>query len=151
MCIFCHWHISDLCHFLGMCLLGLIVVSYILCFAFVLWYLLTKFRLNYTYEMHQNSWFIIVVYLVNAYLWTNFLTLHDIFEVLQLTFSCFHDSAHRYTFTWQCVAVIIQFCIYTWVSTDIYKEIIFWEICKVIMEFIWVWYKSAHDMHIAYV
>ena len=90
--------------FFGHVFIGLIVVSYILCFAFLLLYLLTKFSLNYTHQMHQL--FIIVEYFVNACHCTNFMILHEIFEVLQLTFSCFHDSAHRYTFTWKCKALI---------------------------------------------
>ena len=89
-----------------MCVMTLTVVSYISCFAFLLLYLLTKFSLNDTHEMHQHSLFIIVAYFVSAFHCTNFIILHEIFEVLQLTYSCFHDSAHRHTFTWKCKAVI---------------------------------------------
>ena len=92
--------------FFGYVFIGLFVVSYILCFAFLLLYLLTKFSLNYTHEMDKHSLFIIMAYFVNAFHCTNFIILHEIFEVLQLTFSFFHDSAHRHTFTWKCKAVI---------------------------------------------
>ena len=92
--------------FFGYMFIGLVFVSYILYFAFLLLYLLTKFSLNYTHEMHQHELFIIVAYFVNAFHCTNVIILHEIFEVLQLTFSCFHDSAHRHTFTWKCKAVI---------------------------------------------
>ena len=109
--IFYMYVFSSFCIYLifvifGHVFIGLIVVSYILCFAFLLLYLLTKFSLNYTHEMHQHELFIIVAYFVNAYHCTNFIILHEIFGVLQLTFSCFHDSAHRYTFTWKCKALI---------------------------------------------
>ena len=40
--------------FFGPVFIGLIVVIYILCFAFLLLYLLTKFSLNYTHAMHQH-------------------------------------------------------------------------------------------------
>ena len=75
--------------FFGHVFIALIVVSYIFWFAFLLWYLLTKFSHNYTHEMLQNSWFIIVVYFVNAYHCTNFMTLHEILKCCNLPFPAF--------------------------------------------------------------
>ena len=39
----------------GHVFIGPIVVSYTLCFVFLLLYLLTKFSLNYTHAMHQQQ------------------------------------------------------------------------------------------------
>ena len=118
MYVFSHFWIYLIFVIFGYVSIGLIVVSYISCFPFLLLYLLTKCSLNYTHEMHQ---LFIVTYFVNAFHCTNFIILHQIFQVIQLTFSFFHDNVDRYTFTWQCKAMIAEFNVYAWVYTDIYK------------------------------
>ena len=60
----------------------------------------------------------------NTFYCTNFMFLHKIFEVFQLTFSFFHQNVNRYTFTWYFKAMVTQFNVYTWVYTCIYKDII---------------------------
>ena len=51
--------------------IGLIFISYMSCFPVLVLYVLMKFILHYTHEMHQHQWFIIVVYFVHVFHCTN--------------------------------------------------------------------------------
>ena len=89
--------------YLFICCLPVCVIP---CFPFLLLHFLRKFRLNYTHKLNKHTWLIIVSYFVNTFYCTNFMFLHEIFEVFQLTFSFFHHNVDRYTFTWECKAMV---------------------------------------------
>ena len=92
-----------------------------------------KIRLNYTHKLNQHLRLIIVAYFVNAFYCTNFMFLHEIFEVFQLTFSFFHHNVNRYTFTWQNNGDIVQ-CLYMGIYLYL-QRYNFWEGCVVVMKF----------------
>ena len=109
----------------GMCSLVLLlsVIFYVLYFCW--WYLLTKFSCNSIHEMHQNSWFITVVYFVNAYHCTN---LND------PSWDFGSVATYLFLLLWQCSQIHIHMAVqstdhiflYLYMgSTDICKEIIF--------------------------
>ena len=140
--VLCHVCIYVTFLIFGYLFIGLIFISYMSCFAFLLLYLLIKFRLNYTHEMYQHQWFIIVAYFINVFHCTNFIFLQEIFQVFQLTFSYLmimligtqsHGSEKQW---WHNSVSIHGLCIFT--STEIF----FWEFCIVLIQFIWVSYKT---------
>ena len=92
-------HINYLHHFY-ICLFGIFLYVIFHFFHFYFCIFLRKFRLNYTYELHTHTLFIIVSYFVNMFYCRNFMFLHGKFLVFQLTFSCFHYNVCLYTFTW---------------------------------------------------
>ena len=62
----------------------------VICYVSIFFlYLLMKFMLNYTHEMHQNKWFIIVVYFVNVFYCANCISFNRFFKCFSLPFPSF--------------------------------------------------------------
>ena len=91
-----------ICYFHLLFCICLFVIYFFVIFHFflsLLLHFLTKLWLNYTHELYIHTLLIIVAYFVNTFYCRNFIFLHEIFSVFQLTFSCFHHDVHLYTFT----------------------------------------------------
>ena len=89
MYVLCHVCIYVIFVIFEYLFIGLIFISYMSCFPFLVLYLLIKFMLNDTHEMHQHQWFIIVVYFVHVFHCTNFIFLQEMFKCFSLPFPSF--------------------------------------------------------------
>ena len=150
MYVWCHVCIYVIFVIFWYLFISLIFISYMSCFPVLVLYILMKFMLNYTHEMHQHQWFIIVVYFVHVFHCTYFIFLQVIFQVFQLNFSFFHAMListqwHGSEKHWWHNSVSMHGYLLTSTKRS------FWELCLVMIKFIWLSYKTPHHVHIVYI